>query len=235
MLEEFSADAGVRGSSNLPSIDAPLPTGRHALRPDVVAEVQRVRLLESMLRICGESGYGPTTVQDVLERAGTSRRVFYEHYRSKEECFLAAYGAATEQLEARLTEASLPLTGWRERLHAALSSLLAFVDEEPGIARALIIEVHAAGPRALARRMETMGRCARALEAASSGAGNPARSAVSLEGVLGGIEHTVRAHLRAGDAGASTLLPELMHFAVLSLIGPEAAEQELASASLDPA
>lgn len=233
MLDEFALQA--KGKATALDLEAPLPTGRHALPPEVVAEVQRARLLEAMLWVVGEIGYAPTTVQDVLERAGTSRRVFFTHFRSKEECFLAAYEAATRQIENRVVAAASQAQGWRERLRAGLSALLAFLDTEPEIGRALIVEVHGAGSATLSHRIKAMKRCAAALDQARSSATGPASSALTPEGIIGGAEHALRARLRSpGDEKAtscSSLLPELMHFAVLSYLGPAAAEDELEQAA----
>src|SRR3954463_3168983 len=70
-----------------------LPRGRHAAPREVVAESQRERLLVAMADAVAEKGYAHAAVADVIERAGVSRRTFYEHYANKEECFLAAYDA----------------------------------------------------------------------------------------------------------------------------------------------
>ena len=44
-----------------------------------------------MAQVVAEKGYAATTVADVVERAGVSRRTFYEQFADKEACFLAAY------------------------------------------------------------------------------------------------------------------------------------------------
>ena len=44
------------------------------------------------------ASYGEMTVEDVIGVAGVSRRTFYEHFKNKEEAFLAAYDAVVEQL-----------------------------------------------------------------------------------------------------------------------------------------
>jgi AcrR family transcriptional regulator len=206
---------------------APLPSGRHALPQEVVAEHQRARLEEAILELAGEVGYEETAVKDVLERAGTSRRVFYTHYSDKSACFLAAYNGAVERLERMVVAAASSGDGRRELLRAGLAALLSFTDEDPSVARALLIEVHAAGPEALQARSEAMASAARALDRlmAVEGEGR-SPSAVTAEGVLGGIEQSLRFQLRdEGRERALDLLGELMYFAVLSYMGPAAASE----------
>src|SRR4051794_31061826 len=63
------------------------------LRRDEVAASQRGRMLRAMAEAASERGYVNTVVSDVVERAGVSRKTFYEHFTDKEECFLASYDA----------------------------------------------------------------------------------------------------------------------------------------------
>ena len=68
-----------------------LPSGRHGLTREAVVASQRSRLIDAMAQVVAERGYPATTVADVVERAGVSRRTFYEQFADKEACFLAAY------------------------------------------------------------------------------------------------------------------------------------------------
>jgi AcrR family transcriptional regulator len=123
-----------------------LPRGPHRLARGVVLASQRGRLLDAIAQVVAEKGYGPATVADVIERAGVSRKTFYEHFRDKEACFLAAYDAGVEVLLATMREAA----DTRGRVRAYLETLAA----EPAFARTFLIEVAAAGPQALRRRRE---------------------------------------------------------------------------------
>ena len=52
------------------------------------AEFRR-RLLDGMAQAIRERGFRESTVGDVVRHARTSRRTFYEHFVSKQECFIA--------------------------------------------------------------------------------------------------------------------------------------------------
>ena len=67
------------------------PSGRHRLPREVVAQSQRERMLEAMIRVVAKKGYAATTIADVTKAAGVSRTTFYELFEDKEACFLAAY------------------------------------------------------------------------------------------------------------------------------------------------
>lgn len=107
-----------------------------------------------MASVVTEKGYAATTVADVVERAGVSRRTFYEQFEDKESCFLAAYdlGLAVVLERIRAAVEERPDAGWRDRARAGVEAFLALLASEPAFARALQVEVLSAGPAALDRR-----------------------------------------------------------------------------------
>jgi len=132
-----------------------LPSGRHGLTREAVAASQRGRLIEAMAQVVAEKGYAATTVADVVERAGVSRRTFYEQFADKEACFLAAYDAGLAAVLGRIREAAetgLPARDWRARARAGVEAFLQLLAAEPAFARALQVEILTAGPAALERR-----------------------------------------------------------------------------------
>src|SRR5262249_35091475 len=58
----------------------------------------RVRLVTGMLEAVEARGFAGTTIADVARHARVSKRTFYEHFDSKEACFLAAYVAASDEM-----------------------------------------------------------------------------------------------------------------------------------------
>ncbi len=119
-----------------------LPRGPHRLARDEVLASQRGRLLDAIAEVVAVKGYGATSVADVIGRAGVSRKTFYEHFRDKEACFLAAYDTGVEVLMATM-RAGDPIRAYLETLSA-----------EPAFARTFLIEIGAAGPRAIERRQQ---------------------------------------------------------------------------------
>ena len=148
-----------------------LPSGRHGLTREAVVASQRSRLIDAMAQVVAERGYPATTVADVVERAGVSRRTFYEQFADKEACFLAAYDVGLTAVLGRIKEAVEgvpgrlppplsgghppppgPAAGWRERARAGVEAFLALLASEPAFARSLQVEILTAGPAALERR-----------------------------------------------------------------------------------
>jgi AcrR family transcriptional regulator len=188
-----------------------LPRGRHAAPREVVWESQRGRLLAAMAEVVGTKGYGPVAVADVIARAGVSRKTFYEHFDNKEECFLAAYDAGVElmldAIDAAIRDAAPggPLAIARAGTARYLETLAA----NPAFARTFLIEVLAAGPRALERRAAVHARFAEQLatiDRAARGSGRQP-SSHAFRACVGAIHELVTDHVLR--RGAETL-PELV-------------------------
>jgi AcrR family transcriptional regulator len=129
-----------------------LPRGRHAAPRAVVAESQRERLLVAMADATADKGYANIAVADVIERAGVSRRSFYEHFSNKEECFLAAYDAGVDGMLEEIAQAEAGAAGLGEGARAGTEVYLQILADNPAFARTFLIEVLGAGPAALVRR-----------------------------------------------------------------------------------
>jgi AcrR family transcriptional regulator len=143
-----------------------LPRGRHGLSREDVARSQRERMLRATAEAVSELGYANTPVAEVLRRAGVSRETFYEQFANKEECFLAAYDAsATTLLEALATGigADAAPASVADQLDRVLARYLGALAREPALARTFLVEVYAAGPAALTRRVQVQSRFVEAL------------------------------------------------------------------------
>ena len=142
---------------------ARLPRGRHGLSREEVVESQRGRLLRAMAEAVADKGYASTAVADVIARAGVSRETFYEQFSSKEDCFHATFDAAGEILWGRIAGTQAGDGTPEDRLAALLRAYLAALEAEPSYARTFLVEVYAAGPEALRRRMAIQERFTDAL------------------------------------------------------------------------
>jgi AcrR family transcriptional regulator len=125
--------------------------GRHGLPRDVVRGNQRRRILAGVVHAAGELGYARMTVESVIARAEVSRRTFYEHFRNKEEAFLAAYDHVMEGMMRRAAEAYAS-EGGPGRFGAGLRAFLEDLAADPHAARMCIVEVTVAGRDAMTRR-----------------------------------------------------------------------------------
>ena len=138
-----------------------LPRGPHGLSRDEVSRSQRARLLAGMTSAVAEKGYANTVVADVVAQSGVSRATFYQLFRDKEDCFLAAFEAAAAMV-AQVLDAGLhnirrdPGRTPIERLDHVLGLYLTVLERAPDMARVFLVEVYAAGPPAIRRRRDSL-------------------------------------------------------------------------------
>ena len=136
-----------------------LPRGRHAAPREIVRRSQNERMLGAIADAVAEKGYGRASVADVIERAGVSRKTFYEHFANKEECFLAAYDAGADMLIGAIAEAvDDALPDWRSGIRNGTEAYLETLAANAAFAKTFMHEVLAAGPAALERRTVIMDR-----------------------------------------------------------------------------
>lgn len=159
---------------------------------------QRQRLLDAAEALVAERGADRATIEGIVKRAGVSSVTFYEHFRDKEACLLAALERAQGELREEVA-AALPAGGDRgERMRAGLAALLTAVDAEPARARLCFVEAQRGGPR-------LRGRYEEALDAAAAELADPLGEAIA-----GGLAWLLRERLELGGGGSvQDLLPRM--------------------------
>jgi AcrR family transcriptional regulator len=131
-----------------------LPRGRHRLSREEVVSSQRMRMLDAMISAVADKGYTRTSVADVISRARVSRETFYEHFTDKEDCFLATFDHTVQTLIGRIRERSdeAAATDRIDRLDGLLRVYLEELAAQADVSRVFLVEVYAAGERAIERR-----------------------------------------------------------------------------------
>lgn len=190
-----------------------------------MTESQRNRIQQAMVEVVSERGYPETRVIDVIGAAGVSRKTFYELFDSKEDCFLAAYDVLLGNLLGVATDAFESRTGssWAERVASAMKALLEHLAEHPDEARFAIVEILAAGPKALARRDAALRQFTGFLEAGRS------ETSIELPGITsiaiaGGVNELLYSEILHGAVSRlPSRLPDLMFWVTLPFLGAEGA------------
>ena len=202
-----------------------------------VAELQRARLLRAAVEVAAEHGYTGISATAIVAAAKVSSRTFYEFFDSAEACLVAA----CEQCLGELVQAAAPAYGsrgtWAERLRAALTAALEFLDSQPRAGKLAVAFLLGAGaepqrrragrdPRA--RRARTLALVTAVLEDARAAAPPalapcPLTAEVLVTGTLGAIH----SRLARADGPLLELVNPLMSLLVLPFLGAEAAAAQL--------
>jgi len=210
-----------------------LPSGRHGLPAEYVAANQRARLLRAVGEVCAARGWVEATVAEIVRAAGVSPRTFYRHFASKEQCFVAAYQQAVEEIEATVLAAARAQArgeqgdravarrrggsgDWRVRVGVGLRALLEELRAHPALARMLFVDALFVGGEALACRERTLARL-RARLPTPAGA-PPEVAEAALGGVVETIYHVV---LEGGAHELPGMWEELLYCLLVPLLGHE--------------
>ena len=148
----------LNSRSSRSSLELPrsLPRGRNALSREIVLVTQGHRILEAIVEVVAEQGYAATRVADIVARAGVSRGTFYQQFRDKEDCFLAAYMDGSRRLFAAAEAADVDEADPIQRMRLATRAYLAALASEPAWSRAFLIDIRAV-PAAEDQRAEVHG------------------------------------------------------------------------------
>jgi AcrR family transcriptional regulator len=200
---------------------AKLPPGRHLIPRDFVSQNQRERILLATVELVAERGYQKTTIELIGKTARVALSTFYEHFPSKEECFLAAFDdsvEAAEQVFGELLDLDKP---WPEQISAGVEIFLEMVVAEPARARLCIVESQAAGGAALARYQAMLASVAPKLREGRDFNPRASRLPDGLEvAIVGGLVWLVHQRLvtdRLEDVKA--LLPEMLQVTLTPYLG----------------
>jgi DNA-binding MarR family transcriptional regulator len=158
---------------------------------------------------------------------GVSREAFEDHLEGVEAAQLAAFEHALALAADRATAAFQAQEGWLDRVRAGLLALLEFFDEQPALARFLLVHSAQAGPAVSSARSQALDRLTRVLDDERG----PARSyppPLTAQAVVSGVLGVLHERLSGPDPGANVeLTGPLMSFIVLPFLGANAARSEL--------
>jgi AcrR family transcriptional regulator len=141
-------EAGVEPRAESPETFAKLSPGP-GRSPTAVADHQRARIHNAIIEIAGERGYDAITIREISRLASVSSRAFYEHYSSKQECFLRTHETIVRGVARSIVAAQADQLGWRNRLRATFAAFIAELEQDPRVARLLLVEAYSVGPESL--------------------------------------------------------------------------------------
>jgi AcrR family transcriptional regulator len=194
-----------------------------------IAEIQRDRMLAAAVDAIEEIGYARLSVGAVISRARVSRKTFYDVFANREDCFLAVFEQTLSQAGLLAREAYARESNWRQGIRGALSIVLAYAEEEPALARLLVVEALRAGDGVSRRRAQALAEIADVIDQGRHAANVVTElPEISAEGIVGAVFAVLHARLLNGAReGLTDLLGPLMYLIVLPYLGPRAARREL--------
>lgn len=120
----------------------------------------RERLLEALADAIRERGLRHTQIADIVRRARTSRRTFYECFEDKEACFVALVREATTQMIAAIEQSVDLGAPWDIQIDQAIDIYVQALAEDPAMTATISRELPALGLRGAAVQREGIERYA---------------------------------------------------------------------------
>ena len=200
-----------------------LPPGRHGLPREFVVHNQRERLVAGLAEAIAENGYSGTTIAHITKHAAVSRRTFYEHFSSKDECFVAAYDTVMNELRERVTKGFEEADDWPHAVRDGIAAMLEFLAAEPHLARLCMVEALVAGPVVVERYDAAIQSFVPYFQ--SGREGRPPEvlarlSPTTEEALVGGMVSLISRRIIAGKAEQlEELLPDLVEFTLTPYLG----------------
>jgi AcrR family transcriptional regulator len=149
--------------------------------PDDRQKDQMRRLLDAAGHVFAEMGWADATVEAIVNRAGMSRRTFYEHFDDLKECLLVLHQKVSK-VSFRAVENSVNAQSTPpEKLTMGITSFLGGIAMFPHMARVMFRVVRSAGPEFEAIHEQMMARFAKLV----------------LDGVLSSFDHGGKGRLPA--------------------------------------
>lgn len=183
----------------------------------------RRRLLDAMTAAIDEIGYRDTTVADVVRLARTSRRTFYEHFASKESCYVALVSEANDVMIARITAAVDPAQPWSTQVRQAVEEWLACSDAERALTHSWIRDIPALGTLGRQLQRDLMEKFIDMVQSLTDRESLRARGIHRVDRqmailLLGGLRELIASNVE--DGGQATDITETAVRASIALLGP---------------
>ncbi|OMC31686.1 TetR family transcriptional regulator [Mycobacterium sp. GA-1841] len=116
----------------------------------------RSRLLNALIESIIEVGYQNTTVADIVRRAKTSRRTFYEQFASREDCFVALLTSVNAKHVREIGGAVDQQASWQAQVRQAVEAWIGSYQAHPELMVAWIRDLPTLGAAARALQRESM-------------------------------------------------------------------------------
>jgi AcrR family transcriptional regulator len=189
----------------------------------------RRRLLDGMAAAIGEHGFRESTVADVVRHARTSRRTFYEHFASRQDCFIELLRDANAAMIRQIAAAVDPRQPWETQVRQSIEAWIASSQSRPAITLSWIREVPSLGDDARQLQRESLEAFIELVQALND---TPELRAVGIVPpprqlsimLLGGLRELIATTVEdGGDIGSIT---ESAVQATIALFGPPSASAQ---------
>jgi AcrR family transcriptional regulator len=128
-----------------------LSPGRPRRSAPRVSENHRLRIIFATAETVRRVGYAAATVAEIARTAGVDGRVFYQQFAGKQEAFEAVRELAFQNAMAVTAGAFFAKDDWPRRVWQAGATFTQYLQENPALTYACVVESHAGSPATVQR------------------------------------------------------------------------------------
>jgi AcrR family transcriptional regulator len=187
----------------------------------------RQRLLDALAVSISEDGYARTTVADIVRRARTSRRTFYEHFESREACLVALLTDANAEQVRQISAAVDSSVPWQSQVRQAVEAWISCGESRAPLMLSWIRDVPSLGAVARPLQREVMNNFVEMVQALqnteefrASGIGPVSRQRIIM--LLGGLRELTATAVEEG--GRMSDITDEAVAASIALLDPRSAD-----------
>ncbi|WP_454196283.1 TetR/AcrR family transcriptional regulator [Nocardia sp. Marseille-Q1738] len=124
---------------------------------------RRSQLLDAATELFAEQGFSGTSIEQICQRAYVGTKGFYDHFDSKEACYIALLEQVTAQIQQRVTDvaAGAADSPWPHRVEAIIGAFVHAITDDPRLGKVTFGEAGGISP-AVERQRRTNRRWAAA-------------------------------------------------------------------------
>ncbi|HWC09244.1 MAG TPA: TetR/AcrR family transcriptional regulator, partial [Solirubrobacterales bacterium] len=207
------------------------------LSPERAAQHQKARLQGAMVEAVARHGYAETTVRELATLAGVSKSTFYNHFDTKQDCFLSTFDAIIDRLTEAVAAAYAEPDELREKMTAGLTVFMRLAVDHPEVASLVAVESLTLGPTGVAYRERASERFVQMMDLSLVGAAGAERlPPQTTRALVAGVRAIAYWRLRAGtQAELPELVDPLIEWALGYLRPPGELTERAAAAAAEPA
>lgn len=187
----------------------------------------RQRLLDALAVSISEDGYARTTVADIVRRARTSRRTFYEHFESREACLVALLTDANAEQVRQISAAVDSSVPWQSQVRQAVEAWISSGESRAPLMLSWIRDVPSLGAVARPLQREVMNNFVEMVQALqdteefrAAGIGPVSRQRIIM--LLGGLRELTATAVEEG--GRMSDITDEAVAASIALLDPRSAD-----------
>jgi AcrR family transcriptional regulator len=205
-----------------------LPSGRHGLSPEFVAQNHRERLAAGAIAAIATHGFRDAGVTQIAAAASVSRRTFYDYFSDKEDCYFDTYQLIEEHLLLIVSEHGEGARSWTARVRARTAALVGVLAANPNLVRFTLLAPPAAGGEVVERQRKFLRRLIDSMtEGAPRSRGYALPSDEELEALAGAMSAVLTARMVDAEVlGLADDAPQLVEMLLVPIIGRHRATVE---------